>query len=382
MRLAVFCDDRYRAEGGAFTVEAPFGLFLMGLAGHCRRLVLIARVDPAPGHFPYPVVGAEVAPLGHYDRASDVAQVLRATIESVRRFWRILDDTDVVWLLGPHPWAFAFAGLARLRGRRVVLGVRQDLPQLIRLRHPGRRFLAFAATAFEHGYRLLGRRLPVVVVGPELARTYRNAVSLHTVYVSLVAGDQILDSAQGARAYDGTELTALSVGRLEAEKNPVLLAEVLASALGLDPRWRLVICGDGPLRPALAARLDELGVADRADLLGHVPLDGGLRDLYRSSHAFLHVSLTEGMPQVILEAFAARLPVAATAVGGVTEMVSARGVLVPPADAAAAAAALQRLVSDAPLREAMLDAAEIEVREHTFEAECARLAGFLEGVAA
>ncbi len=71
----------------------------------------------------------------------------------------------------------------------------------------------------------------------------------------------------------------------------------------------------------LRARLDELGVADHADLLGYVPITGGLLDVYRSSHAFLHVSWTEGLPQTLFEAFAAGLPVVATAVGGVPDAV-------------------------------------------------------------
>src|SRR5207248_2132734 len=83
------------------------------------------------------------------------------------------------------------------------------------------------------------------------------------------------------------------------------LADVLARLRVADPRWRLVVCGEGPLEGALRARLDALGVAEAADLRGYLPLDQGLRDAYRNAHAFLHVSLTEGLPQVLFEAFAA-----------------------------------------------------------------------------
>ena len=76
-------------------------------------------------------------------------------------------------------------------------------------------------------------------------------------------------------------------------------------------RWRAT-CGSA---------LEELGVADHADLLGYVPITDGLLDVYRSSHAFLHVSWTEGLPQTLFEAFAAGLPVVATAVGGVPDAV-------------------------------------------------------------
>ena len=81
------------------------------------------------------------------------------------------------------------------------------------------------------------------------------------------------------------------------------------------------------------ARLRELGVAEHAELLGYVPIDGGLLELYRSSHAFLHVSWTEGLPQTLFEAFAAGLPVVATAVGGVPAAVGDAALLVEPGDA-------------------------------------------------
>ena len=68
-------------------------------------------------------------------------------------------------------------------------------------------------------------------------------------------------------------------------------------------------------------------------MLGYVPIDGGLLDLYRSSHAFLHVSWTEGLPQTLFEAFASGLPVVATAVGGVPAAVGDAALLVEPGDA-------------------------------------------------
>ena len=89
--------------------------------------------------------------------------------------------------------------------------------------------------------------------------------------------------------------------------------------------------------------------------------------------------MTEGMPQVLLEAFAARLPVVATAVGGVSEMARGRGLLIPPCDASAGAVALQRLLDDPPERARHVQAGAEYARDHTLEAETARLASFLGG---
>ena len=350
MRLAVYCDYSYRVADGTVYAELPFGVFLRELARSCDRLVVTGRLDPTPGRYPYEMTGVEYVPLPHYESGAQLGSVIRTIPAGISRFWRLLDGVDVAWILGPNPpQALVFALLAKLRRRRLVLGVRQDLPQLIRHRHPDKPLVRFAALALEAAFRLLGRTTPVVVVGPDLARRYASAAALHVAYVSLLSETDIVAREDDHRSFDGDELRILSVGRLDPEKNPLLLADVLARVATGDGRWRLDICGDGPLAVALAQRLRDLEVDDLATLHGHVPIDDGLWDLYRQSHLLLHVSLTEGVPQVLLEAFAARLPVVATAVGGVPEVVRGRGLLVPPEDADAAALALEQLASDPAL---------------------------------
>jgi glycosyltransferase involved in cell wall biosynthesis len=378
LRIAVYCDFPYRVDGGEVTAEAPFALFLRELAADCGRLVVVGRLDPGPGRFTYVMEGVEFVPLPHYESGAQFGAVMRTLPAGLRRFWRTLAGADVAWIFGPNPpQALAFALLAVARRRRLVLGVRQNLPVLVRHRHRGRRAVHFAADVLETAFRLLARRTPVVVVGPDLARRYQSALSLHTTYVSLLHDEHILTPENDGRAYDGDELRLISVGRLDPEKNPLLLADVLDHLLRLDGRWRLDVCGDGSLREDLVHRLRQLGIADRAEIHGHVAIDDGLWEMYRRSHALVHVSLTEGVPQVLLEAFASRLPVVATAVGGVPEVVAGRGLLVPPSDPKAAAMALQRLVTDPGLRSTLVDEAAAEVRNHTQQLASARLLEFL-----
>ena len=298
----------------------------------------------------------------------------------MRRFWAVLGRVDVVWVLGPNPpHAIVFALLALARRKRLVLGVRQQLPALIRHRHPGRPHVWLAAWVLEQMFRLLGRVAGVVVVGPELAREYRHSHRLHTALISLLSEDDVAAASDDHRDYGAADLRVLSVGRLDPEKNPLLMIDILRDALRTDPRWRLEVCGDGTLAEALRARAVQLGVSDRLIMHGHIGFGDALWSLYRSSHALLHVSMTEGMPQVLLEAFAARLPVVATAVGGVPAMAGGRGLLMPPRDAAAGAAALQRLLNDPVERSRHVEEGVAYVRQHTLEAESARLARFLEG---
>jgi glycosyltransferase involved in cell wall biosynthesis len=374
LRLAVYSDHWYRRRPEGLYADRALVLFLAGIAAAIERMVLVGQLDPQLPRAHYRVPDEiEFAPLPSYPSLLHPRAVL-AMLRSLGRFWRILGGVDAVWLLGPHPLCLVFALLAALRRRRVTLGVRQNFPVYVRSRHPGRPLVHAAADVLEGVYRLLARRCPTVVVGPELAHNYRHARRLLPIHVSLVREGDVVDPEEAAgRSWDGRH-TALSVGRLETEKNPLLLADVLER---LGDEWRLVVCGEGPLEGDLRRRLDELGVAERAELRGYMPIDGGLTDLYRQSNAFLHVSWTEGVPQVLLEAFAAGLPLVATAVGGVPEAVGDAALLVPPGDPEAAADALRRLEADPELRERLARRGIERVRGQTLEAESRRVAAFL-----
>lgn len=378
MRLAIYSDYSYRRQGSELWAELSVVLFLAELSGRLEAVTLIGRLEPEPGRWAYRVPdGVDFAALPHYPSLARPGEAAQALLSSARRFWKALDDVDAVWLLGPHPFAVLFALLAWARRRRVILGVRQDLPAYVGNRHPGRRSLRAVALALEGAWRLIGRFTPVVVVGPDLAHRYRHARRLLEISISLVSERAIAtEEAAARRDYTG-ELRILSVGRLEAEKNPLLLADIMAELTRDGRDWRLTVCGEGPMEDDLRARLEQLGVADRVDMPGFVSLGEGLEELYENSHLLLHCSWTEGVPQVLLEAFAARLPIAATAVGGVAVAAGGAAELVGPGDAPASARALRRLADDPELRARLTSEGAARARKHSLEAETGRVAAFI-----
>lgn len=372
VRVLVHNDQAYVRAGDALWTHQPFALFVCALAEHGAAVTLCGRfeADAPPGLV---AVDGRVAFVGlpAGGASAGAARVARGAPRALRRWWRALGTADVVWLVGPNAWSLPFAVLARWRGVPVVLGVRQDLPRYVATRHPGDRRAAVAAGALERGFRRLARRRPAVVVGDVLARHYAHAPETLDVRVSLVRRAEVARAPRLLPTGDGLR-RALSVGRLDPEKNPLLLADVLAGA----PGWSLDVCGDGPLRDALAARASALGVADR--LVLHGQLDGvTLRARYAEADALLHVSWTEGVPQVLLEAFSAGLPVVATDVGGVAGAAGDAALLVPPGDAGAAAAALGRLVAEPGAALELAERGLLLARDHALEAETGRVAALL-----
>jgi glycosyltransferase involved in cell wall biosynthesis len=383
MRIGIFQDSLYRRDGAVLSNSRAFTRFLTGLPGRVDEVVLFGRVAPEPGRSDYvlPATGIRFVALPHYASVGAVIPMLRAMRQSMVRFAAELERLDAVWIFGPHPMAIAFSLVARRRGTPLFLGVRQDYPAYIANRLPGRawRWAVVAARALEAAFRYFGRRAPAVVLGEELARSYAGGAPVLTTGFSLVRADELVPAEVAlAKPWDG-RIELLSVGRLDPEKNPLLLAEVMRLLAARPGRWRLTVVGDGPVRAALETRVRELGVDDAVEIVGAVPNGPALWERYRRSHAFVHVSLTEGLPQVLSEAQAAGLPVVATAVGGVASALGhgASGLLVPPRDAGALAAAIRRLDSEPGLRERLIRSGLRDAADQTMDAQLDRLVAFV-----
>lgn len=165
-----------------------------------------------------------------------------------------------------------------------------------------------------------------------------------------------------ARRPPGPGRTVVAMGRLGPEKRFDLLLEAFARVSPKHPDWRLVILGEGPRRRELEALRDALGLAGKVELPGLAP------DPYpvlAGSDLFVLSSQLEGFPMALCEAMACGLPVIATEYHeGVREIVrdGDNGVLVPPSNQGALAAAMDRLMSDDAERR-RLAARAVEIRE-------------------
>lgn len=116
-----------------------------------------------------------------------------------------------------------------------------------------------------------------------------------------------------------TSITFGHVGRLSAVKNQRLQLTAFAEVLRKVPEARLEIAGDGPLRAELQATSQELNLGSSVTFLGY---RSDIADVLRDVDVFLLSSVSEGTPLVVIEAMAAGLPIIATNVGGLPDMIS------------------------------------------------------------
>lgn len=166
------------------------------------------------------------------------------------------------------------------------------------------------------------------------------------------------------RKFNGSRANILWCGRLSPEKNPDMALDVMEVLLNDNIQASLTMVGQGELQAAIESRLAENEVLSRG-----LRVVGFLEDTtacYQDADILMLTSNEDAQPNVILEAMASGVPVLATAVGGVPEMVrdGQTGILVPPGDIDAMVAAVKELVEDPEKRKRLSAAGHRYVAEH------------------
>lgn len=226
--------------------------------------------------------------------------------------------------------------------------------------------------------RILDRR--TMLLGPLFGNIFRRADGLQAISSYLlawgkrrgfvgtiarvipngVAYAQFHDASSVSR--DDSGITLLSISRFVPKNGLTDLIDALAL---MSPRVRLVLAGDGPLRPKLEAQIHRLHLEDRVKLEGfvrhqHTP------ELLKSADIFIRPSISEGLGTAFLEAMAAGLPVIGTAVGGIPDFLTdgVTGLVCKPNNPTDIAQAVQRFLDmSEDQRNQIRDRAATMVRE-------------------
>lgn len=251
---------------------------------------------------------------------------------------RLARDLQIDVLHGHGAKGGFYARLARLGGGRAVA-----------LYTPHGGVLHFSKSspsgrAFHALERWLMRQTATIIFeSAYAATTYAALIGEPTCPAEVVhnglAPDEFIPVAPDADAAD-----FVFVGELRDLKGIHVLVEALAGLVRTDGSpATLVMAGDGPHRAALEAQIAQLGIGQRVTLLGAQPA----RPTFARGRVAVIPSLAESLPYIVLECTAAGLPVITTNVGGIPEIFpTTRGSLVPPNDAGALRAAMQRALDE------------------------------------
>lgn len=197
-----------------------------------------------------------------------------------------------------------------------------------------------------------------------------NAIDVNAV---LRVTEEEAEQQRRRLALEPHQRLVISVARLVPNKGHAHLLAAIPQVLARVPDTVFAFVGDGGQRGALQAQVNDMGLAE------HVRLLGSLRPttvfvLLKIATAFINSSLAEGLPMSLVEAMAAGLPVVATAVGGVPELVEDQvtGYLVPPRSPEALAEALTSVLTDPQKRRQMGEAAQRKSLERHHPSNVAR----------
>jgi len=369
------------ADGSLWESEGSFGRYVDSLAPYFDEIVLSVPVFDTP-----PSTGSRLrssnvrlAPLPYFPGPRQFYPMLPAMHRRLREFVR---QCDVIHLRVPTPAAIFAFRLAQAARKPVFLLVVGDYAALLpHLPYRGVKKVLFSAyVAFEEwALRYMTTRTLTFANGAALREKHdaQGARVIETKTTTL----SVNDIASRADTAGGPKLRLLTVSRIDPRKGLRTLPAAVATlaALGHDVTLDIVGPTIGQIgdeeRAAIVAAAGRLGVADRVNLRGAIPIDR-LLPLYQEYDVFaLPTQPGEGIPRVLLEAMAAGLPVVTTDVSGIRSLIrhGENGVLMGESSATALVDAVISLVQDSALRRRVIAGGYQTAREHTLERQAASM---------
>ncbi|MEE8168987.1 MAG: glycosyltransferase family 4 protein [Phycisphaerae bacterium] len=390
IRLGIVGATNANVYDGRLFVHATFGRIVQMLVDRYERVVLSTPVTCAP-----PPESRDYAlPMSSIDLAAQPgwtssAAALRHPLAIMYCFERICRTCDVVFIRGLQPW-LQYIYLRRLFGGPPIVhwlvgdpvhGMRADRECPLLKRH----LLAGYCLIEQHATRLAARLTGTALLanGARLACKYQTP-NTHAVVSTAIYEREIRPRIDTC---DGPAVRVLYVGFIRPGKGLSFLIGALPK-LRSDRRVELIIVGAaekyGESRRRAEAQIRSLDLTDRVTFAGYVAYGAPLFEQMRRADVLVLPSLSEGTPRTLVDARAQGLPIISTDVGGVPTSVTHEhdGLLVPPADENAIAAAIDRMIEDGALRRRLIANGLRRAHELTLERFVDRLCSTTEREAA
>jgi len=346
-------------DGRLFT-GSGLGRHVDALAMHFDRVYLLTcaeGVDRLPDKYVLRAPNVTLVAVPDYMHRWRLVRYLLTMptmVAAAIRFVQVRNKVDILHPRLPSVVGSVGAFLARFTEKPVFLYLAGDWEALFRDR--GYLERAFGHVVQWHLRFLVDGQL-CFTAGETLARKFNGPnARVIPVYTTSIEYEHIVNVAEAERRARRFPEELLFVGGVTRAKGIDVLLEALALLLRRGMSLRLRIVGEAPDGGRwLMREARTLGIADRIEYHPPIAWDRLMR-LYSQSHICVLPSRSEGIPKVLLEAMAQGLPVVATAVGGIPELVDdgENGLLVPVGNARMLANAVERLVTDVHLRETLV----------------------------
>lgn len=380
LRLGIYLHDRYRGDGN-FTVSNSESLNFIKRLKLADQISLAVSVIPVrdinPANYRIVVenLGITLLPLPGWRNLTQSIISMPFSLNRILKTARnLLATSDILWLRLPSVAAFFFWWLAKRQAKPAIMHVSGNVLLAGRSRKGLSRLTArLASFALHLLTRWMSRYGITLTTGGELEKLFSTPLRpVYQVDDILLSENEMLAPKQT----NGRAKELLFVGRFDRGKGIELLIQAIEDLRVDFPGIRLRMAGDGPLLEPMQRFVAERNLEKNVRILGFVPATGPLERLYKEADIFvLPSNKGEGFPRVILEAWAAGLPVVATRLGGIPYRIhhEQNGLLVTPGNREEMVNALRRLIQDGNLRYRLAKGGYETIRSLTFEHQARRI---------
>ena len=377
MRIGLYHEPLH-TDGHTYDTYGAYARYVLEFARHFDAVTVLAPTTDRPTYFsgvPLDAPNVTVAALPYFETH---AQAYLRAPRIVRVFREYAAALDVINARGTAPLAYVLWWLTRKRGVPFLYHFSSDPFEMI-ARSPKyrglRRWFARAAYGFEFAIqKAITRRNYAFTDGAALCdRLRRFTPNVEPIVLSTLLPE---DYRRRTDSCTGPSVRILYVGYLRQGKGLGDLIEAVGILRRGGRNVELELVGQGELRDALVSQARRLGVDQHVHFRGYLALGPALNAGYDAADVFALPSLSEGSPRVVLEALGHSLPVVATPVGNIAELLDGgrRGVLVPMNDPLALAAGLARVIDEPEFRRQCMRAGYDFARQHGLDVFVARMA--------
>lgn len=373
----IFDDQIFYLNGGEYSSNEAHILFMIGMRRFFPNLVFCSRLSPTPDSGCYLIPGEiEICTLPYYKNIFDL---YAKSIILLPQIWRKVKSNihawDIICLSWPNPVSMLIIIMVKIKfpKKLIMLLVRQNLKKLVKLRYHGiKKIIAvFMVELLESLLKLFGKTSIIFPLSKEVYQKFIGSFkNVHLIRLPPLSNNNINKLKLRDVLKPNDTLQLLYVGRLESEKGLPYLFQSLIILKKQYIKFHLNLVGTGQDEKELQKLAAEYHLNKEISFHGYIKYGESLFSFYKNSDLFILPSLSEGSPNVLMEAMAFGVPIIATNVGGIPEIIhhNQNGLLVEAGSAKALAEAISDLTSNSLLINSFRKQYKIDSQSYTMEA--------------